>query len=85
MVRKPGSGGQGLIISEADGRNVAVAYDAEDSPLIAAAPALLAACEAAIDVFDEPDIMDIDEWMEMKKRAVAMLRAAIAKAKREQA
>ncbi len=34
---------QGLVIDEADGRNVAVVYDKKDAPLIAAAPALLAA------------------------------------------
>lgn len=35
---KPGSMGQGLVIEENTGRNVAVAYDAKDSPLLAAAP-----------------------------------------------
>lgn len=38
---------QGLIIEEGTGRNVAVAYDKADSPLIAAAPAMLAALELA--------------------------------------
>jgi hypothetical protein len=36
---------QGLIISDKDGRNIAVAYDKADAPLIACAPELLAACE----------------------------------------
>jgi hypothetical protein len=32
---------QGLVIEEGTGRNVAVAYDKKDTPLLAAAPALL--------------------------------------------
>jgi type VI protein secretion system component VasF len=40
---------QGLIIDEADGRNVAVAYDKADAPLIAAAPALLFALQELLD------------------------------------
>lgn len=34
---------QGTIVSESDGRTVAVAYDKADAPLIAAAPLLLKA------------------------------------------
>lgn len=45
---KPTSGGQGLIISEATGANVAVAYDVKDGPTLAAAPDLLAALEALL-------------------------------------
>jgi hypothetical protein len=41
------SGGQGLVICEATGRNVAVTYDAADAPLVAAAPVMLAALKAA--------------------------------------
>jgi hypothetical protein len=37
---------QGLILSEKDGRNVAVAYDKADAPLIGAAPDLLEALRA---------------------------------------
>lgn len=33
--------GQALVIDEADGRNVAVAYDEKDAALLAAAPELL--------------------------------------------
>lgn len=40
---KPGSGGQGLVIDENDGRTVAVAYDEKDRELLAAAPELLSA------------------------------------------
>jgi hypothetical protein len=42
---KMGNDHQGLVIEEATGRNVAVAYDKVDAPLIAAAPDLLAALE----------------------------------------
>jgi hypothetical protein len=38
---------QGLVIEETTGRNVAVAYDKADAPMLAAAPDLLAALEAA--------------------------------------
>jgi len=41
-----GSGGQGLVIDEDTGRNVAVAYDSADAPLLAAAPELLRELEA---------------------------------------
>jgi hypothetical protein len=43
---KQGSGGQGIVIDEADGRTVAIAYDAKDAALIAAAPELLEALHA---------------------------------------
>ena len=43
---KLGSMGQALVIDEADGRNVAVAYDEKDAALLAAAPELLAALTA---------------------------------------
>jgi hypothetical protein len=48
---KSGAGNhQGLIISESDGRNVAVAYDKKDAPLIAAAPELLSALAGILDL-----------------------------------
>ena len=40
---KETSGGQALVIDEDTGRNVAVAYSAEDAPLLASAPLLLEA------------------------------------------
>lgn len=53
------SGGQGLVIEEGTGRNVAVAYDEADAPLIAEAPAMLAALrnltEAAASLIDYHD------------------------------
>lgn len=47
-----GSGGQGLVIDEADGRTVAVAYDAKDAPLLAAAPDLAAVCREILNWCD---------------------------------
>ncbi len=49
---KKGSGGQGIVIDEKTGRNVAVAYDKKDSELLAAAPELLEALKLALKVFD---------------------------------
>lgn len=43
---------QGLVIDESTGRNVAVAYDPKDGPLLAAAPELLAALELHIAFLD---------------------------------
>jgi hypothetical protein len=42
---KDTSSSQGLVIDEADGRTVAVAYDPKDTPLLAAAPKLLNVAE----------------------------------------
>jgi hypothetical protein len=55
-----GSGGQGLVIDEATGLTVAVAYKAEDAPLIAAAPTLLDALVALLPLQDREDVAD--EW-----------------------
>ena len=44
---KLGSMGQALVIDEADGRTVAVAYDEKDAALLTAAPTLLAALKEA--------------------------------------
>jgi hypothetical protein len=45
-IGKNGSGGQGVIYSEATGANVAVSYDHRDTALIAAAPEMLAFIQA---------------------------------------
>lgn len=47
------AGAQGLIIEEDTGRNVAVAYDAKDASLLAAAPTMLAALKQLDDRWDE--------------------------------
>ena len=67
-----GSMGQGIVIDEETGRNVAVAYDEKDAPLLAAAPALLEACEKIAATVDGLD-MNAELWED--------LHAAIAKAK----
>ena len=54
---------QGLVIEEDTGRNVAVAYDKKDTPLLAAAPAMLRvlkACIAAQTHNGERSVMDLD-------------------------
>jgi hypothetical protein len=45
-IGKATGAGQGLIYAEKDGRNVAVAYHARDTDLIAAAPDMLEALQA---------------------------------------
>ncbi len=50
---------QGLIIDEATGRNVAVAYDETDKDLIAAAPAMLAALQMAQATLERHGIFSI--------------------------
>jgi len=45
---KPKMGFQGLVIDEADGRNVAVTYEEADMHIVAAAPELLDALQAII-------------------------------------
>lgn len=68
---------QGLVYSEQDGANIAVAYDAGDAPLIAAAPEMLEALEAALRVLEnEPENA-------IYKDHTALVRTAIAKAKGE--
>lgn len=53
---KETSGGQGLIIDEKTGRSVAVAYDAKDTALLAAAPRMLAAIKAVLELQADPSI-----------------------------
>lgn len=76
---KDGSSGQGLIIDEDTGRNVAVAYDAKDNPLLAAAPDLLMALEQCLPIIDAHRRVALGEG----SIAAMNARAAIAKAKGE--
>ena len=68
---KMGNDHQGLVIDEETGRNVAVAYDKADAPLLAAAPELLAAAQEALDYIGTSSNGATQD----------QLRAAIAKAK----
>lgn len=47
-----GSSGQGLIIEESTGRSVAVSYEADDAPLLSAAPCM------------RDELLAVKEWME---------------------
>lgn len=76
---KEASAGQGLIISEADGRNVAVTYDKKDAPLAAAAPDLLAACYVALATLDLRS-MGRAKWTGGDQKSYELLSAAIRKA-----
>jgi hypothetical protein len=52
-IGKATGAGQGLIYAEKDGRNVAVAYHARDTDLIAAAPDMLEALKNILPHLDE--------------------------------
>jgi len=64
---------QGLIIEEGTGRNVAVTYDKADTPLLAAAPEMLAALIAA-----QEDLADLGQ---LSAETIAMLAPAIRSAR----
>ena len=67
---------QGLVISELNGENIAVTYDKKNASLVAAAPDLLAACEALL---RDCGLREIGHGGRMD-RAIGAARAAIAKA-----
>jgi hypothetical protein len=85
---KNGSGGHGLIIDEADGRTVAVAYDGKDAALLAAAPemrdalmdieARLTACARAF--YGEGTAKALGDAFKGWKDDIGPARSAIAKA-----
>ena len=73
-----GSGGQGLVICDASGRTVAVAYAEADAPVLAASPKLFAALERLSLCVAGMDQFSLDEDFEA---AQAQAKAAIAEAK----
>lgn len=66
-AKKSAGHGQGLVISEGDGRNVAVAYDVEDTPLLAAAPDLLTALVGVSEYWEgKPGGMPSELWVKIR-------------------
>jgi hypothetical protein len=51
--------GQGLVIDEATGANIAVAYDDQHTNLLAAAPALLKAAQRMLARWDALDVNNL--------------------------
>ena len=75
--------GQAIIAAEGDGHHVAVAYDEKDGPLIAAAPALLAACKRLLWVIEWANIGDrltTTEQAEVLRAAISQATGAVSAA-----
>ena len=74
---------QGLVIEEDTGRSVAVAYDVKDTPLLAAAPELLAALIDMVALAEHKVLGRADNWdgstQGQLTAAIRGARAAIAK------
>lgn len=51
-----------MVVDEADGRTVAVAYAKKDAPLIAAAPFLRDLCKQALQALDE-----VEGWSHLRR------------------
>jgi len=68
-----GCGGQGLVIDEATGNNIAVAYDETNGSLIAAAPDMLATLRAI--AADCEDYLNDDLDMDAGELCIAFLKA----------
>jgi hypothetical protein len=79
---KPGSGGQGIVIDEADGRTVAVAYDHKDTALLAASPKLLAALNRTVARLEF--VTRHSHFTTADDRTISQARAAIAEAETSQ-
>jgi len=77
---KNGNGCQSLVIGEGTGENIAVSYKKENACLIASAPDLLAACEAALIFLNEEEYYQKSFEMTF---VLEKLREASAKAKGE--
>lgn len=65
------SSGQALVIDEATGANIAVAYDPQHGALLAAAPELLALARHITAMADDSYLVGHPEWLEMVTEARA--------------
>lgn len=70
-----GSGGQGIVIEEGTGRNVAVTYEEKDAPLAAAAPDMAELLTKVLQSLDDEGSVDVTE--------ISAVRALLAKIKGE--
>lgn len=72
---------QGLIIEEGTGKNIAVAYDKADAALIAAAPELLEALEAAeyllSGIYDRSGSDSVFECLDEVRRAITKAKGGL--------
>lgn len=71
-----GSGGQGIVIEEGTGRNVAVTYEEKDAPLAAAAPEMAELLTKVLQSLDDEGSVDVTE--------ISAIRALLAKIRGEQ-
>jgi hypothetical protein len=65
------SADQGLISDEITGRNIAVAYDCNDTALLAAAPELLEALEAIVLLAEDQGRRNLPECRSLALQAIA--------------
>ncbi len=72
--------GQRIIIDEPTGTHIAVVYDPDDAPVLAAAPDLLAAVIGLMEVIECADMQWTGEQQADVLKRIAAARAAIAKA-----
>lgn len=57
---------QGLVIDEATGTSIAVAYDKADAPLLASAPELLEMLSAIVSLHDDGETISKLTWNEAR-------------------
>jgi hypothetical protein len=73
--KKSAARGQGLVISERDGRNIAVTYDTRDTDLVAAAPELLKALDILVRAVDVKKLNPLVVFIAIEKALYAIEKA----------